>query len=111
MPFCTVFKLSRFHATGAEQEVNPFHFLKTTACLNDFILVQARHLNRCDIIDDKRALLFLIFVIKIGEVNNTPNTSRKKLIIFSDIFWLDIYAFYAEEKEISLILVNALIQL
>ena len=111
MPLNPVFELSGFHTAGAEKEVDPFFLGKAPPRIDDLVLVQIGHLDRSDVVDDERALLFLVLVVEIGQVHDAPDATSQQLVVFPYILWVDIDALDSEKQEVRFVLVDSLIQL
>ena len=111
MPLDPVFKLGRLHAAGSKEEIDPFLLRKVLPCIDDLVLVQIRHLNWRDVVDDERALILLVLIVEIGQVNNTPDAACQKFVIITDILWMNVNALNSEEQKVRIILIDVLVQL
>ena len=111
VPLHPILELGRLHAAGAEEEVDPLLFRKALPCIDDLVLIQIGHLDRCDVVDNKRALLLLVLVVEIGQVNDAPDTSGQQLVVFTDVLRVDVNTLDPEEQKVCLVLIDALVQL
>ncbi len=104
-PFLTICKFIRLHTNRTQKYIKPFIFGKCLSSLLQFININVRHLNRCQLSDTDRRNIFLLFLFGtkrisvnilnvkivvafhfIVQLNNTPDTTAEQPVKLFRIF-------------------------
>lgn len=110
-PLYTLREVVWFHTGRTEHDREPFFFGESLAPIFDFVHVDMRHLDRCQLINSDGTDSLIFFDKFIFKLDDAPDTAAEQPIIFGSVFRLNWNVFDSEVGKLSLIAVFLDVQL